>query len=476
MKQDDTVLQKMPACVSQDYFELQLALCAGEKDLEERRKSCPRSSLQVREGQRSRQQRTYSCRYPSSSSQKFDQSPGRNRCPKRSPVRPRFYTGDGDVVNGDDQAGGGASNSPKSHSAPQSRSSSWKKMRRPRDVRHFREVYGDGEREMTSRNFESLEETIISKLHELKLLQDKDCCVVRSFSTSPKGIINRGDSFKRKTEAIVPVPSCSELTGSPDFTSGDVRLLSMQMSSLAERSRSQSWNTRSSPTEGVAGEDEDVCSIPSYTVLVMGDHGVGKTALLQQFMTSEFMAAIETTFDMECEKTVSVLLDGQETILNFVDLPISVQKECVQYAEIEAYLITYSITERESFDYAVNILQELRRLERLDAAVILVANKNDLVRSRQVTEEEGKSLCELMNCKYIEVSAALNHRVDELLVGLVQQIRLNPRRQNNRSKQTDADGQKDKHSGCLNAALTFIADLIRKRRSTSRSCENLWVL
>lgn len=28
-----------------------------------------------------------------------------------------------------------------------------------------------------------------------------------------------------------------------------------------------------------------------------------------------------------------------------------------------------------------------------------------------------------MNCKYIEVSASLNHRVDELLVGIVRQIR-----------------------------------------------------
>lgn len=186
--------------------------------------------------------------------------------------------------------------------------------------------------------------------------------------------------------------------------------------------------------------------------------------------------------DMECEKTVSVLLDGQETILNFVDLPISVQKECIQYAEIEAYLITYSITERESFNYAANILQELRRQGRTEAAIILVANKNDLVRSRQVTEEEGKFLCERMSCKFIEVSAALNHRVDDLLVGLVQQIRLNPRRlavQNSESGQGSSSESQDRHhsGGCLNAALNFIVELIRNRRSTtSRSCENLWAL
>lgn len=36
---------------------------------------------------------------------------------------------------------------------------------------------------------------------------------------------------------------------------------------------------------------------------------------------------------------------------------------------------------------------------------------------------EATCACNLMNCKYIEVSASLNHRVDELLVGIVRQIR-----------------------------------------------------
>lgn len=35
---------------------------------------------------------------------------------------------------------------------------------------------------------------------------------------------------------------------------------------------------------------------PIYRVLVLGSHGVGKTALVQQFMTSEFLGAVETSF------------------------------------------------------------------------------------------------------------------------------------------------------------------------------------
>ena len=37
---------------------------------------------------------------------------------------------------------------------------------------------------------------------------------------------------------------------------------------------------------------------------------------------------------------------------------------------------------------------------------------------------EGKCACTWLDCGHIEVSASLNHRVDELLVGIVRQIRL----------------------------------------------------
>lgn len=47
--------------------------------------------------------------------------------------------------------------------------------------------------------------------------------------------------------------------------------------------------------------------VPSpYRVLVLGCHGVGKTALVQQFMTSEFLGAVETSFgkslDLNCRR------------------------------------------------------------------------------------------------------------------------------------------------------------------------------
>merc|ERR1711976_758209 len=55
--------------------------------------------------------------------------------------------------------------------------------------------------------------------------------------------------------------------------------------------------------------------------------------------------------------------------------------------------------------------------------VILVGNKTDLVRARQITEDEAKAVAVYFCCKYVEVSAALDHNVGTLLVGVVRQIR-----------------------------------------------------
>ena len=55
---------------------------------------------------------------------------------------------------------------------------------------------------------------------------------------------------------------------------------------------------------------------------------------------------------------------------------------------VDANLVVYSVTDRLSFQYAQSCLQELRPAKRHNV-VILVANKQDIVRNR-IISEEGK--------------------------------------------------------------------------------------
>lgn len=60
----------------------------------------------------------------------------------------------------------------------------------------------------------------------------------------------------------------------------------------------------------------------AYKIAMLGDSGVGKTALTYQFTTSEYICAYDLSLDDDYgQKTVSVLLNNQETDLEVVDHP-----------------------------------------------------------------------------------------------------------------------------------------------------------
>lgn len=53
----------------------------------------------------------------------------------------------------------------------------------------------------------------------------------------------------------------------------------------------------------------------------------------------------------------------------------------------DAFLVIFSIAHRDTFDTAVQLLQELRMDLGTDRTTILVGNKSDLVRKRKVSTE-----------------------------------------------------------------------------------------
>ena len=179
--------------------------------------------------------------------------------------------------------------SQKCHSAPHSRSSSCKNRRRPKSNVYSSEQNSPENERSRNSSITQFEEDVANKLEQLKVLQAENALVVRNFSLSSKGVINRGDSFKRKpaqgsqstpdaTIVVNTTPATAAVTSPHQPTAScEEHLLSTASSAIA----------RASSTTTVS------------RVLVIGDRGVGKTALLQQFMTSQYMGAAETSFG-EC--------------------------------------------------------------------------------------------------------------------------------------------------------------------------------
>ncbi|XP_076448822.1 uncharacterized protein LOC143285439 [Babylonia areolata] len=265
-------------------------------------------------------------------------------------------------------------------------------------------------------------------------------CRVRSFKTTSKGIVNRGDSFKRSTHSLASNgsigsldPECQGHHGSQGHIAGS-RQSSPSASPRAAAARRTGGGTRqglnrslNSLDSGGAPSHSDAASMcPSYyKVLMMGATGSGKSALTRQFMTSEYKGTYEiSTPDVETDgMSVSVLLDGEESMMEFIDEERHPDVEGEDIT-VDAYVVVFSVADTASYNYAVDTVRRLRVDCGTDRAIILVGNKIDLARQRRVTKHDATKLATKYDCRYTETSAALNHHVDELLVGCLSQIRL----------------------------------------------------
>jgi len=123
---------------------------------------------------------------------------------------------------------------------------------------------------------------------------------VRSFTTRSGTVINRGDSFKVRGAAGGHGDGDVEPTrrrrhAPRDVVAGaaavDSEYRRRSHSAAASTSRHHRAPDLLDVTNSVVVDRYDVTSADtSYTVMVLGDHGVGKTTVTQQLLTSEYLA------------------------------------------------------------------------------------------------------------------------------------------------------------------------------------------
>lgn len=162
----------------------------------------------------------------------------------------------------------------------------------------------------------------------------------------------------------------------------------------------------------------------SYKVVIVGDVGVGKTSLLNQYAFSKFQVQVPTTIGVEvCHKEV----DG-ETNLCIWDTAGQERFQAVGphlYRGAHAVIFVYDMTSPRSFD---NLETWWRQYHSFcnphNTVAILVGNKSDLppvvdtvmVKAWAVT----KALC------YKQTSAKYNAQVHETFDMLVHQLQTLP--------------------------------------------------
>lgn len=97
---------------------------------------------------------------------------------------------------------------------------------------------------------------------------------VRSFKTTSKGVVNSGDVFRKRGSVSLTVTSGLAITSSDlDISSPTLSRPRLPSTASQASSAEHSFTSSGSPSY--------------YRVLVLGSSGVGKSALINQFMSSE---------------------------------------------------------------------------------------------------------------------------------------------------------------------------------------------
>jgi len=163
-----------------------------------------------------------------------------------------------------------------------------------------------------------------------------------------------------------------------------------------------------------------------YKIVVLGDGGVGKSALTLQFVNHRFLDYHDPTIEDAYQQ--QAVIDGEAAFLDILDTAGQVEFTAMrdQYMRGgEGFIICYSITDRQSFEEAVEYRKLITKVRNSDdIPIVLVGNKFDLESSRKVSQEEGQALARQYGCPFFETSATLRYYVDDTFHALVREIRL----------------------------------------------------
>jgi len=159
-------------------------------------------------------------------------------------------------------------------------------------------------------------------------------------------------------------------------------------------------------------------------LVLLGDHGVGKSSVITKFMYDTFDAGCKATPGIDF-LTKTIYLDDHALRLQIWDTAGQERfRSCIPsyIRDSVIALVVYDVTNRVSFSNTTHWLEYVRS-ERGDGVTIaLVGNKADLCERRQVSTEEGETKAQESSVMFVETSARTGANIKVLFRQLGQAL------------------------------------------------------
>ena len=169
-----------------------------------------------------------------------------------------------------------------------------------------------------------------------------------------------------------------------------------------------------------------------FKVVLVGDSGVGKTSILQQFSFGCFKHSNpSTTCAMLLTKSLEIpeenatikfaLWDtaGQEKYRNLTS---------IYYRDAAAVIIVYDITKMESFENSKLWLEEVKEKVKPNTIISLVGNKTDMIDNEEVDIELANGFADENGLKFHVSSAKSDNGIKDIFIEIGRELlqRKNP--------------------------------------------------
>ena len=189
----------------------------------------------------------------------------------------------------------------------------------------------------------------------------------------------------------------------------------------------------------------------TYKIGTFGESRVGKTCIIKKYVDNSFdkvepssssSSIFEKALEIEKHDVLLKIWDtaGQERLMALTK----------QYFQgLDGILLVYDVTKKETFEKLQFWIKTIQEHIDINTVIInLAANKTDMIKERQVSEEEGKKAASSLGVEYFEVSAKTGANIEEIFDNLANKLYRKRHNQHSNTVALNNEGNKKKKEGC----------------------------
>jgi len=161
-----------------------------------------------------------------------------------------------------------------------------------------------------------------------------------------------------------------------------------------------------------------------FKLMMLGDAGVGKTAILKRYCDDTFDAKWINTIGIDF-KMKNIEIQDKRVRLQIWDTAGQEKFQALAhsfYRGAAGILLVYDITNSESYEHVEKWMNNISQHGSDDVFVTLIGNKKDITNHRDVSIVKGETLAKQYEIPFYETSAKTNENITEAFTEIAEKV------------------------------------------------------